>query len=422
MVRIIDRLNIGGPAKHVTWLTAGMEKAGFETTLVTGVVPPGEGDMGWFARAAGIEPVVIQEMSRELGPRDALVIWKLVRLLFRLRPQVIHTHKAKAGAAGRVAAMIYKWATPSLLWGRPRPVYVAHTFHGHTFHSYFGVWKTWLFVLIERFLARFGTDRVVVISQRQLEEIHDQFGVGRRAQLRVVPLGIDFGETAGGHGLLRRQYDIGADETLVGIVGRLCEVKNHAMLLEVAARLKAQGVRARFVIIGDGHLRDELTGLAIRLGVINNVTFTGFRDDATALYSDLDIIALTSLNEGTPLTLIEGMACGRPVIATAVGGVHDLMGLEVETGNGFTVWHHGVTAPSRDVAAYARALKFLIDNPELRQTMGECARDFTHSRMSRQRLVADMAHLYQEMLGAETGNEKPAPSGEALESLGKSWN
>src|SRR5581483_9583897 len=131
VVRIIDRLNIGGPAKHVTWLSSGLSGDEFETVLITGVVPPGEGDMGYFAHAAGVEPIVIKEMSRELGPRDVLVIAKLVRMFFRLRPQIIHTHKSKAGAAGRVAATIYKWMTPSALWLRPRDCKIVHLSRAH---------------------------------------------------------------------------------------------------------------------------------------------------------------------------------------------------------------------------------------------------------------------------------------------------
>src|SRR5689334_13142573 len=130
VVRIIDRLNVGGPAKHVTWLTAGLDPERFETTLITGVVPEGEGDMGYFARAAGVEPIVIEEMSRELGFGDVIVIFKILRELFRLKPQIVHTHKAKAGAVGRVAATIYKWLTPSALRLRRRKLAVVHTYHG----------------------------------------------------------------------------------------------------------------------------------------------------------------------------------------------------------------------------------------------------------------------------------------------------
>ncbi|HKP13636.1 MAG TPA: glycosyltransferase, partial [Blastocatellia bacterium] len=307
VVRVIDRLNIGGPAKHVVWLSAGLREGEFATALITGTVPAGEGDMSYFAREAGVAPLVIDEMSRELSPRDILVIAKLVRRLFKLKPQIIHTHKAKAGAAGRVAAMIYKWATPSALWLRPRPCKVVHTYHGHIFHSYYGGAKTRLFIAIERVLARLCTDRIIVISEQQRQEICERFGVGRPAQFRVVPLGLDLDEMKERRGALRRELGIADDEIAIGIVGRLCEVKHHALLLE-AARLVIEASpssRLRFVIVGDGHLRDELGALSKKLGIPERVSFTGFRRDATSLYGELDIVALTSVNEGTPLTLIE---------------------------------------------------------------------------------------------------------------------
>src|SRR5215813_15076203 len=195
VVRIIDRLNIGGPAKHVTWLTAGLDPERFETTLITGVVPAGEGDMSYFARAAGVSPLVIEEMSRELSLGDMVVIFKILRELFRLKPHIVHTHKAKAGAVGRVAALIYKWLTPTALWLRPRKVGIVHTYHGHIFHSYYGAAKTRLFLVIERALARFCTDRIVTISEQQRDEICRKFKVGRSDQFRVIPLGIDFNES-----------------------------------------------------------------------------------------------------------------------------------------------------------------------------------------------------------------------------------
>jgi glycosyltransferase involved in cell wall biosynthesis len=405
IVRIIDRLNIGGPAKHVTWLTAGMNDDEFETVLVTGTVPPGEGDMGYFAAAAGITPVVISEMSRELGLRDALVVAKLVRLLFRLRPDVIHTHKAKAGAAGRMAALIYKWVTPSALWLRPRRCVVIHTFHGHTFHSYFGPLKTRLFIGIEQLLARLCTDRIITISEQQRAEINERFRVGKAAQFRVIPLGTDFGESCERRGALRRQYGISEDEILIGIVGRLCEVKNHAMFLEAAAGLLSEGLRVRFAIIGGGQLQTELEAQARRLGIADRVIFTGFREDAPELYGDLDIVALTSLNEGTPLTLIEAMGCGRAVAATEVGGVTDLTGPECEQRDGFSVRQHGVTAPSREVETFTRALRYLIESPQLRREMGERGRAFVRARLSRERLVGDIAALYRELLGFKVSTE-----------------
>jgi len=181
----------GGIARHVAWLTAGLGDHGYETTLVAGTVPPGEDDMSGFARSLGVDPLYVPEMSRELSPKDLVTVWKLYRLFVRLRPDVVHTHAAKAGAVGRLAALLYRWLTPAILAGRPRPCRVVHTFHGHVFHGYFGRWKTLLFVAIERLLAQAATDRVVVISSQQFREIHGIFGVGKEGQFTVIPLGID---------------------------------------------------------------------------------------------------------------------------------------------------------------------------------------------------------------------------------------
>jgi len=396
VVRIIDRLNVGGPAKHVTWLTAGLDPGRFETTLITGVVPESEGDMSYFARAAGVEPIVIEEMGRELSLGDVVVIFKILRELFRLKPHIVHTHKAKAGAVGRVAATIYKWLTPSALRLRPRELGVVHTYHGHVFHSYYGAAKTRLFIAIERALARFCADRIVAISERQRDEICRSFKVGRFEQFTVIPLGIDFDEIDSRRGRLRREIGVGVDDVLVGVVGRLCEVKNHAMLIESAAKMKAAGTA--FVIVGDGHLRAELEAQARAAGLYGSVIFTGFRGDAASLYADFDIAALTSLNEGTPLALIEAMGCGCAAASTEVGGVADLMGRRRETLDGFTVWDHGVTAPSRDVEAFTNGLKYLIERPRLRREMGERGRAFVSSRLSKGRLVGDIENLYRGLI------------------------
>jgi glycosyltransferase involved in cell wall biosynthesis len=396
VVRIIDRLNVGGPAKHVTWLTAGLDPEWFETTLVTGVVPESEGDMSYFARAAGVEPVVIEEMSRELSLGDVVVIFKILRELFRLKPHIVHTHKAKAGAVGRVAATIYKWLTPSALRLRPRRLGIVHTYHGHIFHSYYGEAKTRLFIAIERALARLCADRIVAISERQRDEICRGFKIGSFDQFTVIPLGIDFGEIDSRKGRLRRESGVGADDVLVGVVGRLCEIKNHAMLIESASRIKISGTA--FVIVGDGHLRSEIEAQARAAGLDGSVIFTGFRGDAASLYADFDIAALTSLNEGTPLTLIEAMGCGCALASTEVGGVADLMGRRRETLDGFTVWDHGVTAPSRDVEAFTNGLKYLIELPRLRREMGERGRAFVSSRLSKGRLVGDIENLYRGLI------------------------
>lgn len=402
VLRIIDRLNIGGPAKHVVWLSAGLKGDEFETLLVTGTVPPGEGDMGYFAREAGIEPIVIPEMSREIGWRDLFVVWKLYRLMLRFRPQIVHTHKAKAGAAGRIAALLYKWFTPTALLLRPRRVYTVHTFHGHTFHSYFSPFKTRLFLAIERALGRFAADRIITISEQQRREIHQHFGVGRKGRVDVIALGLDFGDGAASPGGLRAGIGVGHDRHLIGIVGRLCEVKNHALFLEAASCLLndvAVPEVPHFVLIGDGHLRPVLEAQAKRLGIERSVSFTGFRRDVQSLYADLDIVALTSLNEGTPLTLIEGMNAGCAVAATEVGGVVDLLGARKANIGRVTVWEHGVTAPGGDAAAFAEGLKYLIARPALRREMGARGRVFVRSRLSKERLIGEIEELYRGLVG-----------------------
>ena len=403
ILRIIDRLNIGGPAKHVTWLSAGLDSAQFETTLVAGTVSQHEGDMTDFARDAGVSLTVFKEMGRELGWRDAVVVFKLLRQLWQFKPDIVHTHKAKAGAVGRVAAWLYKWLTPSILWLRPRPLAVIHTYHGHIFHSYYSPAKTQLFVLIERFLAWLVTDRIIVISEQQRREIHEQFGVGRAEQFSVVPLGIacDEAEQLAKARSLRDEAGVTETETIIGVVGRLCAVKNHALLLQAAAALFAdpaykQGLQ--LFVIGDGELRQELETLAQQLHIADRVVFTGFRSDAVALYQEFDVVVLTSLNEGTPLTLIEAMNQGRAVVATEVGGVVDILGQRQGSSDGFTIWEHGVTAPSNDEKTFARALRYLLERPELRRAMGQRARAFVRTKLSRERLLQDIAGLYQELV------------------------
>ncbi len=441
VVRIIARLNVGGPARHVAWLEAGLRRAGVESLLVAGVVPPGEDDMGYFAESLGVRPFIIPEMSREVSPKDLVTVWKLYRLLRRERPDVVHTHTAKAGTVGRVAGFFYRWLTPSSLWGRPRACRFVHTYHGHIFHSYYGRWKTRLFLFIERALAFLVTDRIVVISPQQLREIHEQFGVGRRSQFVVIPLGLDtsaFDDWARRRETARHELGATGEEILVGIVGRLTEVKNHALFLEAAAlykeRFGRRGVavgagvsespspgRVRFLVVGDGHLRGELEARARALGLSDDVEFTGLRDDPENFYPALDVVALTSLNEGTPLTLIEGMANARAVVATAVGGVVDLLGEpdaaangkgdgggveDDESRSGWQVCERGVLVRPRDAEAFCEALARVVADEELRRDLGGRGRRFVEERYSVGRLLADVGKLYEELTGGAGAGTK----------------
>jgi glycosyltransferase involved in cell wall biosynthesis len=409
VVRIIARLNVGGPARHVVWLTAGLRMFGCETVLVTGVVPQGEADMNYFAAAHGLTPHVIPQMSRELSLKDTITVWKLYRLLRRVRPEVVHTHTAKAGAVGRVAGLLYRWLTPASLIGRPRQCRFVHTYHGHVFHSYYGSLKTRVFLLIEKNLARVITDRIIVLSEQQRREIHDKFRVGRAEQFTVIPLGLDltlYANWAARRHVLRDELGLASEETLVGIVGRLTDVKNHELFLRVAALYQAryadsQASRVRFVVIGDGHLRERLEARARELKVAG-LSFIGSRTDPENFYPALDVVALTSLNEGTPLTLIEAMANERPVIATAVGGVVDLLGVnsdEAKEGdNSFTICERGILVRSNDVVGFCEGLRRLICDVALRRELGGRGRKFVEACYSKERLLSDTANLYRELL------------------------
>ncbi|HEX8747860.1 MAG TPA: glycosyltransferase [Pyrinomonadaceae bacterium] len=413
VMRIIARLNVGGPARHVVWLNAGLERQGWKTLLVTGRVPPGEDDMSYFATERGVSPLVIPQMSREISPKDMVTVWKLYRLFLEWRPDIVHTHTAKAGTVGRLAGLLYSWLTPGALLGRRRPCLFVHTYHGHIFHSYYGQLKTRLFLAIEKMLAFLATDRIIAISPQQYREIHEQFGVGRASQFAVIPLGLDtsaFAGWAGRRKLMRDELALGESDVAVGIVGRLTEVKNHTLFLKAVVRYKElygvekDGRRVRFIIIGDGHLRDKLMAESRGLGVEDDVAFMGTRDDLERLYPALDVVALTSLNEGTPLTLIEAMANARAVVATGVGGVIDLLGekndsvLAGSASIGYTLRERGVLVEPNNAEAFAEGMSFLIENEELRREMGGRGQHFVETSYSKERLLKDVTGLYGELL------------------------
>ena len=400
IVRIIARLNVGGPARHVVWLTKELQGREFQTILLTGTVPVGEEDMSYFAAANGVEPVYIPEMSRELSAKDVVSLWKVYRRMRSEKPDVIHTHTAKAGTIGRAAGFFYRWLTWPTLIGRPRPVKFVHTYHGHVFHSYYGGAKTKIFLLIEKFLARLATDKIIVISRQQFQEIHEQFGVGRKKQFEIVPLGIDLAPFAAPDAkrkILRAEVGARDDEILVGFVGRLTEIKNVPLLLKVAKlyqeRKTADSPNLKFVIIGDGGLRQDLEKEAASLNLENTI-FLGNREDADVFYAGLDIVALTSLNEGTPLSLIEAMANRKAVISTAVGGVVDLLGETHSEKDGFTVCERGVRAASNDAESFYKGLICLAQNDALRASTGERGKLFIEQNYSKERLVGDIKRLY----------------------------
>lgn len=420
VMRIITRLNVGGPARHVTWLTRGTKDAGYDTVLVTGTVPAGEDNMSHFASQQGVKAIALASLSHKVSWKDAIAIWKLYRMFRRFKPDIVHTHTSKAGTVGRIAGLLYRWLTPAALIGRPRRCHFVHTFHGHIFHNYYNPLKTWIFLTVEKLLARLATNRMIALCPQQYREIHKTFGIGRAEQFAVIPLGLDLNIFKDGRrrrDLLRNEMRAKQDEVLVGIVGRLTEIKNHKLFLRAASLLKkthrvTDVKRVRFVIIGDGHLRRALEAQVDSLGLTGDVTFLGMRDDPENFYPALDIVALTSMNEGTPLTILEAMANSRAVIATAVGGVRDLLGAARDT-NGqncsYTLCQRGMTVVPNDPVAFSQGLEQLIHQKQVRTELGRRGRAFVEQNFSINRLIDDISNLYDELLKPRA-KMKPLPA------------
>lgn len=374
ILRIMDRLNIGGPAVHAALLTRRMP----ETVLVTGSEEPGEASFLPAAEKMGVHPLLIPELGRELRLlRDLSTFIKVWRITRRQKPAVVHTHKSKAGALGRLAAFICRV-----------PVRV-HTFHGHVFHGYFSRPKSAIFVCIERFLGLL-THRIIAVSPRVKEDLV-RYKIASPDKIQVIPLGLDlaaFSGKARNQGTLRRELGVGADVPLVGIVARLVPIKRIDFFLKMARRVLAQAPRAKFVIAGDGDIRASLESLARQLGVQESVYFLGFRDKLEDVYADLDVLALTSANEGSPVSLIEGLAAGCAVVATDVGGVRDVVRHEKT----------GILADSSSEEAMAEAVVRLIQDPEKRGRLGHAGRADVLERFSIDRLVQDLNTLYSDLL------------------------
>ncbi len=382
LIRTVARLGISGATQHVILLSAGTQ-AMYPTLLVTGTPDPREGDMSDVALGRGLRLHRIPELGRRIRPFDDLVaLWKLWRLCRDLRPEIVHTHTAKAGALGRVAA-----------WLAGVPVRV-HTFHGHVLKGYFGpVWNA-VFRSIERFLARLTT-RIIAISPRQAAELAFYLRV-RPDRISVVPLGLALERFSSADPAACRQrfreWMGVTSELIVTLVGRLAPIKNHELALRGFAGLTGVRPDARLVLVGDGDEEPRLRRVADELRIQDKVCFAGWSHDLEAVYYGSDIVALTSHNEGTPVCVIEALACGRAVVATNVGGVADVL----EEGK------LGLIVPAGNESALVEALVRLADPGERARFAGR-GRDLVLSKYSIDRLVRDMEALYSELLAEARG-------------------
>lgn len=372
ILRIVSHLRVSGPALQAILLAAKLNNEAYETLLVAGKTPDFDDTLVEIAQRYDVQPIIVPDLRRTLNP---LAHWRAVRALDRIlrefQPDVVHTHLTMAGWWGRVIA---RW--------HGVPV-IVHTFHEHPFRGIYGRWQTFAFVQVERALARL-TDSIITLSEGLRREIADQYHLTRRSRITVLPLGFDlsaFAHRPRHTNSFRQAFHLPLDAPLIGIIGRLVPVKNHALFLQAAALLHAQHPALRFVVIGDGPLRADLEAQAAALGLAEAVTFTGWLRDMPAVYSDLDVLVSSSFNEGTPVPIMEALASGCPVVATNVGGVADLLD------NGA----FGLLVPSGDAAALAAAVQRVLEAPPDPAP----ARRAMLSRYSVDRLAADLTSLYR---------------------------
>jgi glycosyltransferase involved in cell wall biosynthesis len=386
ILRVIARLNMGGPALHVAYLTAGLEDRGYETTLVAGSLARGEGSMVYVAEQRGVEVVALPDLHREISPlHDLRAAHRLAGLIRQLRPQVLHTHTAKAGAVGRTAA---------LLAGSARPPIVVHTFHGHVLRGYFGPASSGFFRLLERSLAS-TTTALVAVSPEVRDDLV-ALGVAPREKFTVIRLGVELEERVDlspeTRDRARRMMGIPAERFTVGWIGRMTGVKRTDDVVLAMNRLLERGVDACLCLVGDGPDREATEQLAHDLGIVDRCLFLGYQDDVAPFYAAFDALVLPSANEGTPVSAIEALAGGRPVVATRVGGVPDVVRDGVD----------GFLVEPGDVDALADRLARLAADRGLAKRMGEAGRARVLERYSVKRLVGDVDDLYRRLL-AERG-------------------
>lgn len=390
IVRIIARLNIGGPAVHVVLLTRGFQARGHESHLLAGPVPVTEGNMEYYASDCHVSIERIPELVRPISAwKDWVAFCKIYRFILRERPDVVHTHTSKAGTLGRVAAILAR--TPVIF----------HTFHGSVFDGYFSPAKTRLFLFIERCLARF-TDRLITVSNSLRGQLSEEYRIAPAEKIEVVRLGFDLRElcTIAESGP-RSSREKTATPLVVGWVGRLTEIKDPLLFVDIAAALKSAGISVRFIMVGDGPLRSAVETHISKYGLSAEFTLAGWQRSMPNVYSGMDLIVSTSINEGTPVTIIEAMATGCPFVAANVGGIVDLCTGALDTHEDFDVYSNGILVSRRNVNSLTRAVSFLLSDRLLRESMAKIGCQFALENFGQDRLICQMELLYRKFLQSE---------------------
>lgn len=381
-MRVIARLNMGGPAHHVGFLSGLLDPERYETLLLHGEVGTGEASLSATADRFDVRRVTVPGLRPELRPRDDLrALRSLVRHVRAYRPDIVHTHTAKAGMLGRLAAV---------LGGRPRPI-IVHTYHGHVLEGYFGPLQNAFYRTLERLLG-LVSDVLIGVSTATVDDLV-RLHIARRSKFRVIPIGLDLdpfiAATRDEGASFRAEAGVADGDVLLTWVGRLVPIKRVDVLVRAVAEARARGARVRVAIVGDGELRGELEALASELGVADILWFAGYRPDMLPVAAGSELAVLSSDNEGTPVSLIEAAAAATPAASTNVGGVADVV-----------VEGTGILTPPSDPEALGEAIATLAGDPARRDRMGRAARAHVANRFSVARLVRDIDALYAELLAA----------------------
>ncbi|MDA3882584.1 MAG: glycosyltransferase [Bacteroidales bacterium] len=389
IVRILNRFNVGGPTYNVAYLSKYIGDD-FETVLIGGEKNESEASSEYILDDLDLSYTIMPQMRRSINPfQDILALWHIIKIIRRHKPDIVHTHAAKAGTLGRIAA---------ILCGVP---IIVHTFHGHVFHSYFSTWKTKIFLIIERFLAKKSTV-IIAISDIQKKELGEEYRICNPDKIHVIPLGFKLNSFIEGipkkRHTFRETYQFSENTIVVGIVGRLVPVKNHELFLQAfqhCVRHTQKDIRA--CIVGDGELKEYLYSVCESLGLSyatperayngESVIFTSWIQEVDEVYAGVDVVCLTSKNEGTPVSLIEAQASGKPIVSTNVGGIENIV-------------EEGKTAllSENNESDFSQKLLHIIEDDVLRTNMSSYASDVIVSKFDYPTLCTNMNRLYNKLL------------------------
>lgn len=381
ILRIINRFNLGGITYNVSYLSRYMGQ-GYETKLIGGPEEAGEESSLFIPESIGLMPQIISEMRRSVNPfSDYLAYRKICKIIKEFRPDIVHTHASKAGAIGRLAAI--RCGVPVIV----------HTFHGHVFKGYFGNFKTSVFKAIERYLSHKST-AIIAISNLQKEELTHVYKVCKPEKTHVVPLGFDLARFTENQPekriAFRLKFALEDDQIAIGIIGRLAPIKNHYLFIDAVDFLNAQTKKKfKAIIIGDGETRSELEAYVLSKSAETQacILFAGWMKEVDLALAGLDLVCLSSKNEGTPVSLIEAQAAGKFIISTNVGGISDILHPNC-----------GLLSGPEDPQKFMTNLLLAVEQFDQFSQQAMHANSNVLEKFSYMRLCSDMEHLYDSLL------------------------